>query len=400
MRSGLRKAANIEDPVSPKPGAQPGQAPEKPAADPQSQVPITQQRQPTKPAEAAKPPVTAEPKKPAAGADPETETQQPQADGKTGKAASPWKLVDQYKSRYTEASSRVLQLEKELEQARQRSLPEDKWNEMQGKLKEHEDFLRFHNYKESQEFKTKYQEPYEKMWKRAMTSLSTISATDAEGNPRQFTGQDLVRLCNMDGPAARKLARETWGDDAAPDIMAAREKIVDAHTSMQDALEDAKKNGAEREKQQTETRRSEMQKNTEFVRSEFQKAHEGILAGKHAKWLNPTEGDEEGNTALEKGFAFARDAFAQRPLDPNLSPEQRASAAKKHAALIARAAAFTRLTGANSKLEARIAELETKLKEYDGSVPGNGAPGGGPADPGAPTNARDQMFSKLRKLAA
>lgn len=393
LRGDLRKAANIEPP--------PDRKPPEPAANPdpkpQAQVPITQQKSGTP----AKPAAQAKPVEPAA--DPE-ESGQPvtgQPPTETKGKASPWKLMEQFKARAVEANSRVLALEKELEETRKRALPEEKWQETQARLKEAEDHRRFHDYQNSEEFKTKYEVPYQKAWQRALSSLKSITGTDEAGNVKPFTGADMAHLCNMDGPAARKLARETWGEDAAPDIMEARGKIVDTHGAMKEALEEAKTHGAERERQQIEERKGEFQKTFGMVRDAFQQAHEAILKHpEHGKWLNPTDGDEEGNAALEKGYAFARDAFAARPLDPNLSPEQRVLAAKKQAALIARGAAYTRLTKANAKQAARIAELEEKLKGYDGSVPGNGAPNGGVPGNEPQGDAKSRMFGALRKLAS
>ncbi len=109
-------------------------------------------------------------------------------------------------------------------------------------------------------------------------------------------------------------------------------------------------------------------------------------------------GDEEGNASLEKGYKIVDEAFAINPLDPKLTSEQRAAAVKKHAVVRNRAAAFGRLTLQVKSKDARIAELEAKLKELEDTIPDvNG--GGKPAAEGQPTNVREAVFDAFRKRA-
>lgn len=379
IRGDLNKAANVPEPEpkAPRPGTEePHQPPPaKPADKSTDQKPAAQTQEPADGQPAVDPKAQPDPKK-----------------------ASPWKLVDQFKARALKAEAELLELSK-------RALPEEQWKATQEKLanaekrlKDHEDELRFTNYQKSEEFKSKYQEPYERAWGKAITDLSDLSITDANGNARKFTAEDMLTLLNGGLVESRKLAEE-WFGPAAPDVLARRDKIRDAHESMQAALDDAKKNGASREKELMEKRQGAFKETAGVVRNAFQEATKQILSHPvHSKWLTPTDGDDEGNALLEKGYAFARDAFNAKPLAEGLSPEQRADAARKHAALINRAAAYRRLVAAVDKRDARIKELETALGEYESSVPGNGAPSGGPAA-GEPNDARSQVFGALRKIA-
>lgn len=350
-------------------------------------------------------PPTTPPSKPETGTKPPEPGAQPPEAPKPGepppeKRASPWKLVDQFKQR-------ALKLEQELAQLRERALPEDQWKAHQERLtaaekraQQYEEELRFTNFQKSEEFRTKYQEPYEKAWKAAMGELADVTIEDpANGQARRFSAEDMLHLLNLSLPEARRAADELYGP-LADDVMAHRKTIRELFDQQTTALDDARKNGAERDKKRQEQFQAQFGQVANFTREAFEAANKAILEHpEHGKWLKPIEGDTEGNAALEKGMAFAKSAFMANPLAPGLNPQQRADAARRHAALINRAAAYSRLTKTVKKLESENAQLKKDLEGFQASQPGNGSPTSNPGAAPAPRSVRDEVFGELRKLA-
>jgi hypothetical protein len=120
---------------------------------------------------------------------------------------------------------------------------------------------------------------------------------------------------------------------------------------------------------------------------------------KNGPFFKPVEGDEHWNQRLAKGFELVDRAFAENPLDPNLTSEQRAAVVRRHAAVRNRAAAFGPLKYKVSQLETKVAELTKELEQFKGSTPTVGDRRAATGI-GQPASAREEVFGGLRKLAA
>lgn len=327
-----------------------------------------------------------------------------QAAADKGKAAAkpkvnPWKLADQYKARVSE-------LEKELADTKTTGLGEaarkqylDQIEAVQKENQRLEDEIRFVNYAQSKEFKEKHQAPYEAAWKRATAELAEIPVTDAAtGATRSANPDDLLALVNMPLGQALEAAKQTFGDYAEY-VMGHRQKIRELFDAQSQALDEAKKTGAERAKQKTEMNQKRFADLQGEIRNTWDKANE--YAAKHevyGKFFGPVEGDTEGNAALDKGLKLVDQAFGENPMNPNLTPEQRAQVVKRHAAVRYRAAAFPRLHKAYTKLQAEVEALQKDLAKYQASTPPIG--GGQPQSAGGNGgSARDQVLAELRKRA-
>jgi hypothetical protein len=353
MFSELQKTAD-------KPG--PGKAQAQPAAAPAA-----------KPAE-ARPTTAAAPKPAEAKADPapaaaSTEpTAAPVEDPKKGKA-NPWKLVDEYKAK-------ALAAETQLAEANKRAIPEADWKkthetlaEREKRLTELEQEIRYVNYSKSEEFKTKYQQPYEKQWQRTMAELGELTVETADGGTRPLAANDILDLVNAPLGKAHELAVERFGD-LAPEVMAHRKEIRKLFDEQATALEEARKSGAEREKNITEQSQRQFSEVSTKIRDIWSKANEEVTVDpKYGTYFTPVDGDEQGNQRLAKGFELADRAFSENPLAPGLSAEQRESIVRRHAAVRNRAAAFGRLVYQNTQSQQRIAALEKELAEYKGTEP-------------------------------
>lgn len=377
MTQALRAKAGAAPPTEP-PAVPPG-----PKAPPETPAPDAGGEPPAEPA-----------------APPETpQTTPPAAPPKEGGKVNPWKLVDNYKLRLAD-------LEKKLADAG--NLPQAKSQEYLTKIEEltkrneHlENEIRFVNFSESKEFKEKFDAPYQKAWERAMSDLQEITITDPQsGQSRAATAQDLADLLAVPLTKARELADQYFGN-FADDIMAYRKELKSLFAARAQALDEAKKAGADRDKTQRELRHKQATETADFIRKEWEKSNQELQTHtEYGQYFAPVEGDQDGNQRLAKGFSLVDRAFNESPADPSLTPEQRAAVVKRHAAVRNRAAAFGRLVSMVTKLRAEKAELEKQLTEYKGSTP----PAGGSATPPGttptePATAHAQVFGALRKLA-
>lgn len=347
MFKDLRKKAGMEE-----------EAPTKPAATPKTE---------TKEATDDAPDTTA-----AVPDDAATQTDKPVLTPEEKKKVSPWKLVDQYKNR-------VAELEKSVADAKTTGLAEtekkiltERLTQAETRLKEYEEELRFTNYQKHPEFTEKYQKPYEEAWKKWMGELGELVVPTADGTERPIAPQDLLELVNMPLQKAREQANQVFGD-FANDVMSARKEIRSLFDAQNKALDDAKKNGAQREQQ----RLQEWQTKNETVRKQatelWTKTNEEVLKNEeYGHYFRPVEGDTDGNERLQKGYELADKAFQLNSFDPRLTPDQRAEIVRIHAAVRNRCASFGRLTYQNQKLQADVKALQDQLAKFKSAQPGAG----------------------------
>lgn len=328
--------------------------------------------------------------------DPGTKPQDPGTN--KPKKDSPWKLLDTYKKRTLELERQVQEMKSGSPPAEEVKAMQDRLAKAEARAKALDEEIKYHNFSLSEEFQTKYQAPYEAAWKRAMNELGEISVVDPEsGSARAVSHQDMLDLIMLPLDKARDLAESIYGK-FWPEAMNHRREIKGLFDAQTKALEDAKKNAVTRDKEmstKTQQVRQEIAKQiTETWTQANQQATEDPTYG---EFFKPSDGDEEGNKRLAKGFAFVDEAFKMNPQDPRLTPEQRAQAVKRHAALRNRAAAFGRLTHLLKKERSQVAALRKELDQYKASEPGLGD---GRPNTNAPIlSARDRLHNNLRKIA-
>jgi hypothetical protein len=347
-------------------------------------------------------------------AETETETAPPQdktgeqaqvgtKDGQTPedkKKVSPWKLEDQYKGR-------VAELEKAVADSKTMGLAEtekkaltDRLTQAETRLKEYEEEIRFTNYSKSPEFKEKYQQPYEESWKKWMAELGELTVAQSDGSERPLAPQDLLELVNLPLGKAREQANQIFGD-FADDVMSARKEIRNLFEAQNKALDEARKNGAERDQKRQQEWTAAQETTKKQATELWNKINDEIIKDeKVGVYFKPIEGDTEGNERLKKGFDLADKAFSGlNAFDPRLTPEQRSEVIKIHAAVRNRCAAFGRLTYQNQKLQADLKSLQEELAKFKGAQPGAGE--GARTQESTPhySSAKEAVFSELRKYA-
>ena len=299
---------------------------------------------------------------------------------------SPWKLVEEHKAARAAAEAKILELEK-------RAIPEAKWKETQDtltarekRLSELEEEIRYVNYSKSEEFKNKYQQPYEKAWSRAMGELGELTIETADGNARPLNANDILELVNAPLGKAHELAVEKFGD-LAGEVMAHRKEIRNLFDQQASALDEARKSGANREKELTEKNQREFGEVSGVIKETWSKANDEAKADeKYGRFFTPVDGDEQGNQRLAKGYELADRAFSENPLAPGLTAEQRQAIVKRHAAVRNRAAAFGRQVYMIQQRDTEIADLKKQLAEYKGSEPGAGGSKPAVTQAGKPTS--------------
>jgi hypothetical protein len=382
----------MEDKAAGRPTARPG---ERPAAAPAA-----------KPAEAAAP--EAKPgEQPAAkpGEQPAAEAAKPgeastAVDGKDGKKPSPWKMVDEYKGKLSKAEARLKELESSILPENDRKAFEERVTKAEARAKELEEKMAFTDYSQTEDFKQKYEAPYTKAWGVAMSELKDIKVDDGQGGQRDVTPQDLLTIVNAPLAKARQIADEFFGP-FANDIMVHRNEIRGLFDKQQAALEEAKKSGLTKKQQETEAHQKANEALTKTISATWQQENEAVLKDeKYGALFKPREGDEHWNQRLAKGYELVDKAFSQNPADPKLTPEERASVIRRHAAVRNRAAAWGALRGEVESLTTQVKSLNEELAQYKGTEP-PGATGRtqNPALPQGGGSAKDRMFKALRDKA-
>jgi hypothetical protein len=314
---------------------------------------------------------------------------------------NPWKVVDHYKSRLTQAETELAKIKSSPIGEAQRQEYETKLSTLQKRADELENEIRFTNYEKSSEYQTKYVEPYKKAWTRAAKELSEISVRDAAGAERTATVEDLAAIVNLPLGRARAVAEEAFGS-FADDVMGYRKEILGLLEAQNSAKEEAKNNSTNRDKERQEQTQKVSADVHKAVTEHWSKFNEEFKNDpKVGKYFQPVEGDQEINSRLEKGFALVDKAYSAPNInDPSLTTEQRSEIVRMHAAVRNRAASWGRMRYEVERSVGRIAELEKELGKYKGSVPGTGGTTHSPVASGAVrVSAKDSVFAALRAKA-
>lgn len=318
------------------------------------------------------------------------------------KKPSPWKLVDQFKERAAKAEQRIIELEKEIGPEPERQARTQRLEQAEKRLQELEQEIRYVNYSKSKEFQDTYQKPYEEAWQRAMGELKEITLEDPNTHQRRaVSDSDLVELVNLPLGRAREIADQVFGP-FADDVMAHRKAIRELFEKQHSALEKAKTEGATREAQIREKIQRAQSQIQSTVKQTWDTVNATILEDQQTgSFFKPRDGDDEWNSRLEKGFKLVDQAFAENPMDPRLTAEQRSDIVKRHAAVRNRAAGWGPLRNENVRLTKKVEELEKALKEYKESTP---SPAPTQTRPSVVTvsgggRVRESVMGALQKLA-
>ena len=346
------------------------------------------------------------PESPGVPTEPETPAapQEGERPGKAGKV-SPWKLFDAEKAARARVEKENQELKAHYDELKASIVPEqerqaitDRVQKAEARAKELEEHIKFVDYSRSAEFQEKYQKPYEAAWERAMSELKELTVEDVNGGSRRVTAEDMLELVQLPLPKAREIADNVFGK-FADDVMAHRKEIKNLFETQANALDAARKNGVARTEQQKEAVRKWQGEATAAVRKVWEKANAEALADpKHGEYFKPKQGNSEWNQRLAKGAELVDKAFSIDPLNPQLSPQDREAAVRRHAAVRNRAIAYGPLRWENAQLKAELDAAKVELAKYKGTSPPAGGRNGQPTSAG-PVKARDSVHEALAKLA-
>jgi len=320
-----------------------------------------------------------------------------QATAQTKQKVNPWKLAEERKAKLQEMEKQLNELKTKVpnEDARKQELAEVET--LRKRAKELEEHIRFVDYQASDEYKERYEKPYEQQWVKSMKELKGVTVVDDNGEPREIEPSDMLQLVNMPLAKARQVANEVFGD-FSDDVMRHRDSIRALFDDRTEALSKARKEGVEKSQSMQVQNTQRMEAIRGEVKSAYDKAVETVIARPElAEIFKPAEGNEEHKVALDKGYAMVDEAFNLNPMDPNLTAEQRASIVKKHAAVRHKAAAYSVLRQMLKRERAEKAEALKKLQAFESTVPNRGGsqPQSGSMPQGG--SAMDRMRARLRQ---
>lgn len=228
------------------------------------------------------------------------------------------------------------------------------------RLEEYEIELRYQDYTKSEEFKEKYEKPYQQRFDQAVDEVKELYVNLEDGSSRPATEKDFERILGADKTEVKALARKMFGDEDYRDVLEHRRDLIEMNRK---ATQDAKNYRENANKRELERANKKLESEAQLKRL-WEKANEEIPE-KFPQYFKPIEGDDEYNAALKQGYEIIDAAH-----DPKLPIEEKVArlAGARH-----RAAGYRAQVLLRKRAEARVKELEEVVKGYEESAPKGGA---------------------------
>jgi hypothetical protein len=240
------------------------------------------------------------------------------------------------------------------------------------------------DYTQSQEFHERHRAPVAKALQAAYADLQEMLVTDERtGEQRPATEADFKALLAVPLHEATTKAKALFGD-LASEVLGHRRGIVQLKRAEQEALANAGKLAEESLQRRTAEATQRQQKLVQVYQG-----RRAELEQKHGDLFKAPEGDAEASKVLAAGKQLA-----ELLEDSSLSEEQRVALGTD---IRVRAEAFGYMKLRGDRALKKVAELEAKLKAFEGSQPrdGQSAPNGTPPPPSDPM---DRAMKGLEKL--
>lgn len=285
------------------------------------------------------------------------------------KKVSPWKLVEEHKARAAKAETEVAELRKLVPNETERKGEMERLTKAEARAKELEDHLRFIDYQNHPEFHEKYQKPYDDAWNRVMRRLNGVRVSNPDGSTRAVDVKDILELGSLPADVMIEKAEEKFGKLGM--MVAERvEEIKQLGEAKADALSKAKTDGLQKLKDDEDRTQKQHKEIKDFANQTWEKAHKELSEhSKYAEYFKPKEGDDEHNAVLEKGKAFVTKAWAESPLEPGLSNQERETRVKRQAKMQKFAEGFGAQRLVINRLKAENEQLRADLAQFKGSEP-------------------------------
>lgn len=300
---------------------------------------------------------------------------------------------------------------KELESKPHTPADDPEKKKLTARLEELESEIRFVNYEKSGEFRDKYHQPYLKKSQELTKEAGELVVDRPDGTYSAMSTQefwDVVTSPTLND--AVKAARELFPDDPtkANQVLGMRKEIKASWDTMQQAKEEYRTKGAEREKQtqlQEQQKRAQEEAQSALEKDEDEKdwMRQSETALKRAELkdiFQVDESDSKGKELWTKGFNDVDFAFGKGPKDANGKHLNSDGAVATKADFIYAYSVLRNKAGAMNYVaykyrteKARTAELEKELAQYRGSQPTPGAPKGDKAPNAEGGSLEDRLES-------
>jgi hypothetical protein len=252
------------------------------------------------------------------------------------------------------------------------------------------------DYTASPEYKSKYQDRFDEVWREASEEIKGMTVryqdgVDEANQPkyaeRPATNKDLLAVTDAPASERMRIAKQLFGDDREAVLQWARE-IALIRKDAAKAVED-KRNGYASE---ITTRNQKFQEANQKV-SQFIQQQGAHLEKLYPHIFSASADKPEAQEALKKGFAFVDESSAKM-MEYDINTR-----AARAAVIRSMAGAFPRLAMDNSRLAARVTELEEQLGKFEKSDPSNlGGAGGGGGDDSKKDGGSDDLAREIDKL--
>jgi len=370
----------------PEPGSKPPEPP-KPAA-PAAKAPP--QGQPPKPA--------AQPSKPAApAAKPAAPSGEPKLDWNSAPQqfrAAHEKLVQVHQQETTRLSTELQTTQGKMRELEGRKFlspeQEQKYARLEQEQQQLQSELYARDYRESPEFKAKYETKSKAVFNRVGNNLKSLQVDDGQGNMRPAVMSDFQKIQALgENPIEqRRMAKTLFGDDA--DVILADARELQSIVNQANEEIDSKRTGfqTEREKQQ-----QQFQREMEEGRQTFTQFDQ-LIETKFPQYFGAIDGNDAYNKAREEGLKYVDTTTATLHTK---TPQDRAF----QSALLRRwAAAFPASQVLLKQSNEKIAALEAQIAKLKGTDPGElggdgGAGGGGSDESGGTEGLADEIATMM-----
>jgi hypothetical protein len=312
---------------------------------------------------------------------PQAQQPKPQQQQSAPEPKTPKELREHYdaaKTKLVELERKHAELEKRLKKPiddpEKKSLAE-KLSANEKRMSELETELRYVAYEKSQEYKDKYQKPFEDAWMEGRSNMAALEIQEVKDGDdqviqprRDATAEDFDRLMQLDDRSFNKEVHKLFDSVSAASIVNDRKLVKRLLTSKTNAVETYRKEGATREAELAKAREAET---TQSVTAWKSAIDEGVT--KYPQYFAPDEADPDGNALLEKGMHWADRAFSDgRPLKEGDQPLNLQQLTRLRSALRNKAGGFDRMVSRYSAMKTENEALKEKLAAYEKSEPGDG----------------------------
>jgi hypothetical protein len=245
------------------------------------------------------------------------------------------------------------------------------------------------DYRQSPEFKEKYQSKFDRLWNKGKETVKGLTVKFMEGEEqkeRAATERDLLDVVDAPPSQRYKLAKQLFGDDHAV-VTDYANKLNDIRDEAEEAVQDKQKSYQSETQKQAEELRAVGGQIEAFVKQ----ASDGLVQ-QFPDIFAAKEDEPEVAAALKKGFDFVNES---RMKQATMTVNERAA---RIATITAWAGAFPRLVHDLSKLRAEIASLREENGKYRKSDPGTMGEGGAEAAGGVKDGGSDDLAAEIDAL--